>query len=95
MGFEAVRVVVGALVCAGAVIDAFVEVLTVDMRADVLIVVSNVAVDLLMDALIDIIRDALTNINVDVLVGVNGNVFAGVMTTFEFLVPCPFEEFCC
>ena len=35
---------------AGAVID-FVEVLTVGMRFDVLIVVSNVAVDLLMDAL--------------------------------------------
>ena len=57
------------------------------MRVDVLIIVSAVAVDLLMDA--------LTDIGVDVLVGVNVNVFAGAMAAFEFVMPLPLEEFCC
>ena len=81
-----------ALVCAGAVIDTFVEVvLTIGMRVGVLIIVSNVAADLLMGALDDITRDVLTNIDVDALVNVNGNLFAGVMTAFEFAVPGPLE----
>ena len=82
---------------AGAVIDTFVEVLTVGMRVDVLIVTSNVAVDLLMDAL-TVIRLGLlaNNIGVDVLVDVNVNVYAGVMTAFEFPMPGrPLEEFRC
>ena len=48
-----VTVVVRALACAGPVIDRLVEVFTVDMRVDVLDIVSNVAVDLLMNALTD------------------------------------------
>ena len=54
-----------ALVCAEAVIDTFVEVSTVAMRVDVMIVVSDVAVDLLLiDSLTGIIRVFLTNIGV-------------------------------
>jgi hypothetical protein len=82
-----------ALVCAGVVIATFVDVLTVDIRVDVLIIVSNLTVDLLMDALTDIIRDVLSNIDVDVLADVNVNVFAGVMTAFEFATSGPLEEF--
>ena len=93
-----VTVVVRAPVwVAGAVIDTFVEVLTVGMRVDVLIVVSNVAVDLLMDALTGIILGLLANnIGVDVLVEVNVNAFAGVITAFDFPMPGrPLEEFRC
>ena len=62
-----------------------------------LIVASNVAVDLLMDALTDIRLGLLANnIGVDVLVDVNANVSAGVMTAFEFAMPGrPLEEFRC
>ena len=60
-----------------------------------LIIVSNMAVDLLIDALTDIIRGVLTNIGVGVLEDVNINMFAGVMATFEFVVSCPLEEFRC
>ena len=35
----------------------------------------------------------LPDIGVDVLVDVNANVFAGVMTTFEFAMPGPLEDF--
>ena len=80
------------LVCAVAIIVTFVEVLTVDTRVDVLIIVSNVAVDLLMDALTGILRrGVLTNIDIDALVNANGNVFAGAMTTFEFAMSGPLE----
>ena len=74
-----------------------VEVLTVDIRVGVLIVVCNAAVGLLMDALTDIRLGLLTNnIGVDVLVDVNVNVSAGVMTAFEFAMPGrPLEEFRC
>ena len=49
-------VVVGrALVWDGVVIDTFVEVLTVGMRVNALVIVSNVSVGLLMDALTDMI----------------------------------------
>ena len=50
-----------------------------------LIVASNVALDLLMDALTNIRLGLLANnVGVDVLVGVNVNVSAGVMTAFQF-----------
>ena len=88
-----VVVVVKALVCAGAVIGTFVEVLTADIRDNVLIIVSDVTVDLLMDALTDIIRDVRTNIGIGVLVDKNLNVFAGVMAAFEFAMPWPLEGF--
>ena len=60
-----------------------------------LIIVSDVAVDLLMDALTDVTRGVRTNTGVDVLVGVDVNVFAGVMTAFEFAMPGPLEGFRC
>ena len=61
-----------------------------------LIIVSDMAVDLLTDVLGDIIRGVLTNIDADVLVvDLNANVFAGVMTAFEFAMPCPLEECRC
>ena len=66
---------------ARAIINTFVEVLTVDMWADVLI-----------DTLTDTILGSLTNIGAD---DANVNVFAGVMTSFEFAMPDPFEEFRC
>ena len=56
---------------------------------------SNVAVDLLMDALTEIIRGVLTNIGIGVLVDNNLNVFAGVMAAFEFDMPRPIEEVRC
>ena len=43
------------------------------MRVDVLIIVSDMAVDLLMDVLTALMRGVLTNIDVDVLAGVNAN----------------------
>ena len=60
-----------------------------------LIIVSGVAVDLLMDALTDIIRGLLTKIDVDALVNVNLNVFSGGVTTFKFAIPGVLERFCC
>ena len=62
-----------------------------------LIVASNVAVGLLMDALTDIRLGLLANnIGVDVLVDVNVNVSAGGMAAFEFAMPGhPLEEFRC
>ena len=84
-------VVIRALMWAGVVIDTFVEVLTVDMPVDVLIVVSNVGVGLLMDGLTDVILGVLTKIDVDVLVVANVNVFVGVMIVFEFVMPGPLE----
>ena len=54
-----------------------------------LIVASNVAVGLLMDALTDIIRDVVNNIDVDVLVDVNANAFPCEMITFELAMPDP------
>ena len=92
-----VIVVVGrALMCTGSVIDTFVEVLTVGMRVDVLIVTSNVAVDLLMDALTDIRLGLLANnIGVGVLGDVNVNVFLGVSTVFEFARSETVEDFRC
>ena len=61
-----------------------------------MLIVSNVAVDLLIDSLIGIMRGVvINNIDVDVLVDVNLNVLAGVMTAFEFAMPDPLEEFRC
>ena len=77
-----VTVVVRALMCAGELIVTLLEVLTFDMRVDVLIIVSNVAVGLLMDALTGIARGSLTIIDVDV----NANVF---------VMPGPLEKFRC
>ena len=69
--------------------------LTVGIRVDEVIIVSNVAVELLMNAVTDIIRGVLSNIDVDVLVGVNVNIFAVSMTAFEFVMSDPLEEFRC
>ena len=82
-----VTVVAMGLVCAGEVIGTFVEVLKVVMRVNVMIVVSNVAVDLLMDA--------LTAIMLEVLISMDVNVFAGVMSAFEFAMSSPLENFRC
>ena len=49
------------------------------------IIVSDMAVDLLMGALTDILRDVLTNMDVDV----NANVFTGVVSAFGFFMPNP------
>ena len=59
------------------------------------VIVSNVAVDLLMDSLPPIIRDVLTNIDVDVLVNVNIDVFVGLTDAFEFAILGPLEYFRC
>ena len=60
-----------------------------------LIIVSNLAVSLLVDALTNILRGVLPNIDVDVLVDVNVNAFADVIIAFEFAMPGPLEEFRC
>ena len=56
-----------------------------------IIIVSDVAVDLLMGALTGILRDVLTNIDVDV----NANVFTGVVSAFGVFMPNPLEGFRC
>ena len=58
------------------------------MRVEVLIIVSNMTVDLLMDAFSAMIRGVPTNIYVGVLV----NVFGDVMTAF---MTDPLEDFRC
>ena len=60
----------------------------VGIRVDVLIIVSDMAVDLLMDTLTGII---IGDMGVDVLVDVNVNLFAGLMTALEFVMPEPLE----
>ena len=69
--------------------------MTADVRVNVLIIVSDVVVDLSMGGLADVIFDVLNNIGVDVLVDVIVNVFSGVMTAFEFAMPDPLEEIRC
>ena len=60
------------------------EVLTVAMRVEVVIIVSAVALDFLIDS--------LTGIDVNVLV----DVFTGPMTAAPvFVMPSPLEEFRC
>ena len=81
-----VIVVVRALVCTGAVIITFIEVLGVGIRVDLVF----------MDTLTDIKRGGLTNIDVNALVvDVNVNVFADVMTAFEFVMSDPSERLLC
>ena len=58
-----------------------------------LVIVSDMAVGLLMEALTGIIRGVRTKIGVGMLMDVNANMFAGVMTTFEFAMPGPLEDF--
>ena len=83
----AVLVVVSALVWAAEVIDTFVEATTADVRVGVMVIMSDVAIDLLVDGLTGI----TFGVGVDVLMGVNINVFSGVMTAFEFAMPDPLE----
>ena len=73
-------------------IDAIFELLTVDMSVGVLIIVFNVAVDLLMDGLTAIVLDGLTNSDAGVLVGVNIDISPGVMTGFEIAMPAAFDS---
>ena len=56
-----------------------------------LVIVSDRAVDFLMEAFTGIIRGILTNIGVDVLVGVTVNIFLVAITAFEFAMPSPLE----
>ena len=75
-------VVVRTLVwCAGTVTDTFIAVLTFDVRVDVLIIVSDMAVGLLMDALTSVTCGIRTNFDVDV--------FASAITVFRFALPGP------
>ena len=60
-----------------------------------MVIVSNVAVDLLMDSLPPTIRDVLTNIDVGVLVNVNIDVFVGLTDAFEFAILGSLEYFRC
>ena len=60
-----------------------------------LIIVSDMAVDLLMNVLAGKIIGVLTNIGVEVLVDANVNVFVGAMAAFAFATSDPFEEFRC
>ena len=90
-----VVVVIGALMGARAVIDTFLEGLTVGMRVEVLISLSEMTVDLLMDATNDTILCVASNVGVEVLVDINANAFTDDMTAFEFDMPGPFEAFRC
>ena len=85
--------VVRALAWAGAVVDTFIEVLTAGMRVDfLLIIVSNVAVELLIT---DVIHRVMANIDIDVLTDVNVHVFAVAITAFVFAMSGPLEGFSC
>ena len=83
------------LLCARAVIDTFGEVLTIDMRVDVLTIMSDVTVNLLIDALADIMLGVLANAGAGLLADPNVNVFAGTTAAFELGMPCPLEGFRC
>jgi hypothetical protein len=82
-------VVVSVLVWAKEVIVTFVEAMTADVRVGVMTIVSDVAIDLLVDGLTGI----MFGVGVDVLVAVIVNVFSGEMTAFEFAMSCPLNEF--
>ena len=56
-----------------------------------LIIESNMALELLMDALTGIKHGVMTNIDIDMVV----ERFAGVMPSFKFVMPGPLEEFRC
>ena len=60
---------------------------------DVLIIESEMAVGLLMDALTGIMRDIMGGIDVDLMMVMNVNVFADVTPVFEFVIPRPLEVF--
>ena len=60
-----------------------------------LIIVSNVATDLLECALTGMILGDVTDNGVNVSVDANVNVFAGVMTAFEFAMAGPLEKLRC
>ena len=72
--------------------DTSVEVLTVNMRVDVLVTVSTAAVGLFIDVLTAMIQGGLTNIDVNVLVYVTVNVLA---TSGEFVIAGPSEGLRC
>ena len=57
-------------------------------------VLTDVAADMLMDALTDMILGVLPAIGVDVLMDVNVNAVAGAITV-EFAMPAPLEAFNC
>ena len=56
--------VIRTLACAGSLLDTPVELLTIDMRVEVLIIESDTTVDLLMDRLTDIARIMRTDVSV-------------------------------
>ena len=88
-----VKAAVRARACAGAVSDMFVKMLpVVGMRADVLIILSKVAVDLLMDATV---LGVLGKNTADILAGLNARTFAGIMIPFDLDMSDPVEDFCC
>ena len=60
-----------------------------------LLIVYDMAVNLLIGALAGIIIGVLTNIGVDVLVDANVNAFAGVIIAFECAMTDPLEVFPC
>ena len=55
MALVVVVVVIRVLVCAGVVINTFAEVLTVDMRVDVLIIESDVAVVVMISVVVAVV----------------------------------------
>ena len=65
------------------------------MRVEVLVIVSDVTVDLLIDRLPDIARVRRTEVSAGVLAGVNMNAFEGIITKFEFTLPDSSKELCC
>ena len=65
------------------------------MRVDAVIVLSNMAVDFLVDALTAFMCGVLTNTDGGVFANVNVNVLAAVMTTFDFAMSGPLEGFRC
>ena len=97
-----VAVAVKSLVWAGTVIDTLGDMLTINVRADVVSysvdVLSGVVVGLLMDAFADVLAAitiaVLRGIGVDVLADVNVNTFASAINV-KFAMPARSKGFGC
>ena len=84
------------LVRTGVVVDTCVDMSTAaDMRANKLILLSDVAVDLLIYALTEIVCGSLPSIEARGFVDVNEKGFAVAITAFEFAMPESFHTFPC
>ena len=100
-------VVVKVMVWAGAVISILVEVLVIDRRTDVVIileffvpvpcveVLSDVVAGTVVGVLFEVTIRVVADIVVDVLANMNANVLAAMMTALDLSAPTPTDLFSC